>query len=294
MWNSQRRSESFIMANEIDCLQVGIASINRTKAKHIPSKIQADTLFTFSEKLSYITPSIQKKVISPRYCVENINYIKIKNLNKIAYPMKCFCDINLHRIQEHLQWYGYYGLAFSKDWGMRNHIQPVHYINAESELLKYFEEAFSAALQASTDNESVAQIKMKNYLLHQLMYLKPYDGNFLNRVTKKSKRKCFTDECEWRFVPDVSKAEFDQVILDQVILENSVLDGLLADLSNAMFGIPEISLSFDYSDLKYIIVKTLEDFQTLAKDIAELGLNKFEEQQLYSKIIIWDISKGDF
>lgn len=30
--------------------------------------------------------------------------------------MKCFCDINLHRIGMHLDWYGYYGLAFEKNW----------------------------------------------------------------------------------------------------------------------------------------------------------------------------------
>lgn len=98
------------------------------------------------------------------------------------------------------------------------------------------------------------------------------------------------DECEWRFVPDVSKIEFEQVLLD-----HSVYDvGLLTDLSNSMMGIREISLGFDYSDLKYIIVKTLDDFQELANVIVGLKLDKIKEQQLFSKIIIWDISKGDF
>ncbi len=258
--------------------------------KHIPSKIQADTLFTFSTKLSYIIPAIKQMFVSPRYCVEDISYLKIKNLKRIAYPMKCFCDINLHRIQEHLQWYGYYGLAFSKAWGMHNCIQPVHYINPESELRKDFTTAFSAALKAKTDHELSVQIKMKNYLLHQLMYFKPYDGKMQERDTRKLKRKCFTDECEWRFVPDVSKIEFEQVLLD-----HSVYDvGLLTDLSNSMMGIREISLGFDYSDLKYIIVKTLDDFQELANVIVGLKLDKIKEQQLFSKIIIWDISKGDF
>lgn len=279
------------MANKTEVVQLGKKSLKDINtSKHIPSHIQADTLFTFSKQLSYIIPSIKEMVISPRYCVEDISYLKIKDLKKIAYPMKCFCDINLHRIQEHLQWYGYYGLAFTKAWGMHNRIQPVHYINPESELRKDFTTAFSAALKATTDNESAAQIKMKNYLLHQLMYLKPYDGKMQERDTRKLKRKCFTDECEWRFVPDVSKIEFEQVLLD-----HSVYDvGLLTDLSNSMMGIREISLGFDYSDLKYIIVKTLDDFQELANVIVGLKLDKIKEQQLFSKIIIWDISKGDF
>ena len=280
-----------IMATETNAYALGnVSSKDINTIKHIPSQIQADTLFTFSTKLSYIIPSIKEMILSPRYCVEDIGYLKIKNLKKIAYPMKCFCDINLHRIQEHLHWYGYYGLAFSKAWGMRNCIQPVHYINPESELRRDFTTAFSAALKAKTDNESSVQIKMKNYLLHQLMYFKPYDGKIQNRVTGKLKRKCFTDECEWRFVPDVSKVEFEQILFD-----NSVYDiGLLTDLSNSMSGIQKISLSFDYSDLKYIIVKTMDDFQELATVIAGLKLDKLKEQQLFSKIIIWDISKGDF
>ena len=235
------------MANKTEVVQLGKKSLKDINtSKHIPSHIQADTLFTFSKQLSYIIPSIKEMVISPRYCVEDISYLKIKDLKKIAYPMKCFCDINLHRIQEHLQWYGYYGLAFTKAWGMHNRIQPVHYINPESELRKDFTTAFSAALKATTDNESAAQIKMKNYLLHQLMYFKPYDGKMQERDTRKLKRKCFMDECEWRFVPDVSKIEFEQVLLD-----HSVYDvGLLTDLSNSMMGIREISLGFDYSDLK--------------------------------------------
>lgn len=279
------------MANKTEVVQLGKKSLKDINtSKHIPSHIQADTLFTFSKQLSYIIPSIKEMVISPRYCVEDISYLKIKDLKKIGYPMKCFCDINLHRIQEHLQWYGYYGLAFTKAWGMHNRIQPVHYINPESELRKDFTTAFSAALKATTDNESAAQIKMKNYLLHQLMYFKPYDGKMQERDTRKLKRKCFMDECEWRFVPDVSKIEFEQVLLD-----HSVYDvGLLTDLSNSMMGIREISLGFDYSDLKYIIVKTLDDFQELANVIVGLKLDKIKEQQLFSKIIIWDISKGDF
>lgn len=279
------------MANETEVVQLGKeSSTDINTSSHIPSHIQADTLFTFSTKLAYIIPSIEKQIISPRYCVEDISYLELESFEKIAYPMKCFCDINLHRIQEHLQWYGYYGLAFSKAWGMRNCIQPVHYINPESELRKDFTTAFSAALNAKTDDESSEQIKMKNYLLHQLMYFKPYDGMIKNRVTGEQNRKCFTDECEWRFVPDVSKVKYEQMLLD-----NSVYDiRLLTDLSNSMFGMEEISLRFDYSDLKYIIVKTIDDFQELAAAIVDLKLDKLKEQQLFSKIIIWDNSKGDF
>lgn len=272
-------------------VSVGKASAKSEKtSKHIPSKIQADTLFTFTTELDHIVAYIKNKMVPPRYCEEDIRYLKIPHLKKIAYPMKCFCDINLHRIEEHLQWYGYYGLAFTKYWGMQRQIQPIQYINPNSELRKDFTTAFSAALKSDVRKESKIQFKMKSFLLHEMMYYKPYEGKMKNRNTGKIEKKCFTDECEWRFIPDVTRAGFEQVYFDENILNA----GGLNDLSNAMSGLQEISLNFDYADLKYIIVKTLSDFDILAEQIMTWGLDKSGEYQLLSKVIIWDNSKGDF
>lgn len=269
----------------------GKASAESEKAsKHTPSKIQADTLFNFTTELKHIISAIENKMLSPRYCEEDIRYLKISHLKKIAYPMKCFCDINLHRIEEHLQWYGYYGLAFTKDWGMQRQIQPIHYINPESELRKDFTKVFSAALKSDPRKESKTQSKMKNFLLHELMYYKPYEGRMKNRNTGKIEKKCFTDECEWRFSPDVTRAGFEQVYFDEDILNA----GRLSDYCNAMFGIREISLNFDYADLKYIIVKTRSDFEFLTEAITALGLDKSKEYQLVSKVTYGIGQRGIF
>lgn len=167
-------------------VSVGKASAKSEKtSKHIPSKIQADTLFTFTTELDHIVAYIKNKMVPPRYCEEDIRYLKIPHLKKIAYPMKCFCDINLHRIEEHLQWYGYYGLAFTKYWGMQRQIQPIQYINPNSELRKDFTTAFSAALKSDVRKESKIQLKMKSFLLHEMMYYKPYEGKMKNRNTGK-------------------------------------------------------------------------------------------------------------
>lgn len=183
------------MTDGKETLSLGKASANREKKKnHTPSTIQADTLFTFTTQLNYMISTIKNKMISPRYCEENIRYLKIPKLKKIAYPMKCFCDINMHRLNAHLEWYGYYGLSFSKAWGMQKGIQPVQYINPDSDLCKDFSTAFSSALKADPSKESSAQIKMKNFLLHEIMYYKPYEGKMKNRNTEKMANKCFTDE----------------------------------------------------------------------------------------------------
>ena len=129
---------------------VSLGKAKRTREKrnkHIPSKIQADTLFTFMTDYEYLLSVLRSQLISPRYCEEDIKYLKIKGIKRSAYPMKCFCDINMHRLEEHLSWYGYYGVAFTKEWGMRNGIQPIQYINPNSALCKDFSQAFSASDQ---------------------------------------------------------------------------------------------------------------------------------------------------
>ena len=63
-----------------------------------PSVIQADTLFTFMTELRYLLSILENRMISPRYNDETINYLRIPKIKKIAFPMKCFCDIPLSKI----------------------------------------------------------------------------------------------------------------------------------------------------------------------------------------------------
>jgi len=272
---------------------IALDNVNIKKSggsKHIPSTIQADTLFTFTNQLEWLINSLKSAMLSPRYCEENISYLKIKGIKRMAYPMKCFCDINMHMLNEHLEWYGYYGLAFSKEWGMNNKIQPVQYINPDSLLRKDFSTAFYSALKEKATKQSISHQKLKDYILHEMMYYKPYSGKIKNRLTGISKKKCFTDECEWRFIPDVSSIEYQPVIFDEDILNA----GTLVDISNSMDGIANISIKYDYTDIKYIIVKTIDDFERLAEAVVNLKLQQKKEHELISKIIVWDKSRRDF
>ena len=173
---------------------------------------------------------------------------------------------------------------------MSKGIQPVQYINQGSELRKDFSCAFAAALNAPTPKQHSAQHKMQNFLLHELMYYKPYDGKMENRNTGKVETKCFTDECEWRFIPDVTKAGFEPAFYDKTIVNAGVLD----EVSNSMSGIAEISLTFDFSEIKHIIVKNKADFEKLAQEILALDISEMECYELISKIIVWDNSRRDF
>lgn len=162
-------------------------------------------------------------MISPRYCSEDIEYLKIDGIKKIAYPMRCFCDINLQKLDYHMSWYGNYGIAFEKSWGMQNDIQPVHYLNENSTLRKDISDTFQRILKEDDKEETETQKMLKDYLLHELMFYKPYQGNFVNRNTNEKSRKCFCDECEWRYVPNVRGIGLQQTIPEYEIPNTGLL-----------------------------------------------------------------------
>lgn len=262
-----------------------------SKKRHKPSTIQADTLFTFTSKLEYLLEYIKTGMISPRYCTEDITYLQIPTIKKIAFPMKCFCDINLHRLDIHLEWYGYYGIAFTKKWGMDHGIQPIQYINPKSALRKDFTEAFKSSLEEAASEDDSIKNKIQSFMLHELMYYKPYQGEMKNRNTGIEEIKCFTDECEWRFIPDVTKEGFPPVLHDETIISNAQTINLF---NNSAIGQPTISLQFKCEDIKYIIVKNKADFNKLVDILDFKKYNDTEKCNLISKIIIWEDSRGDF
>lgn len=279
------------MSDKMEKIEMDSATASEMKSfSHTPSRIQADTLFTFTSELEFLIPYIENACLYPRYCDEDIEYLKIEKLKKIYIPMKCFCDINLHRINFHLDWYGYYGLAFPKEWGMNKGIQPIQYINPVSKLRKDFSTVFNQILNGNEYETSDLDDMMKSFMLHELMYYKPYEGKMKNRMSEQVEKKCFTDECEWRYVPDLSGTGFQQIYHDPNIMNA----GIMNDISNSLTKVPGISLDFDYTDLKYIIIKTTDDFIKLVSVIDKLNINVNTRNELISKIIIWDKSKEDF
>lgn len=274
-----------------------LGKIEQSKAnvqeKHVSSTTQADTLFSFTKKREYLIETLKNQMLSPRYNTENVEYLSVESLKSITFPMKCFCDINLHKISLHLDWYGYYGIAFPKEWGIKNHIQPIHYINARSALAEDLSIAFSKAIKLESVEQTDFEKESKNYLLHQLMYSKPYSG--LAKRTdengkEKEENKCFTDESEWRFIPNVVPENYPQVIVNEGHLHPSAL----VSMSNSMSGNANVSLAFDYSDIKYIFINEDADFEPIIETINTFQIEEKEKQRLISKIIVWESSRGDF
>ena len=257
---------------------------------HVPSEIQADTLFTFMPQPEFLYTIIRKSMISPRYCTEDISYLQIDGISRVSIPMKCFCDINLHRLGKHLDCYGYYGIAFTKEWGMQRHIQPILYFNPASDLRTDFTDAFNHAIGTAGISNTETERRLKGFMLHQLMYSKPYSGGFLSRVDGKEHERCFTDECEWRYIPNLDKSDFPTMYFDDQLIKLGVPN----EMSAAMARESSLALQFDYSEVKHIIVRCRDDFHTLTAIIEELPIERSTMYDLISKVIVWEEAKGDF
>src|SRR5215467_12077450 len=100
--------------------------------------ISANSLFHFTPTLINLT-SILKNYFYPRYCLESWTVIfetsqdlLLDRTLEFAFPMTCFCDIPLSQITNHSNIYGKYAIGLTKDWGMKNKINPVLYAYKDS------------------------------------------------------------------------------------------------------------------------------------------------------------------
>lgn len=98
------------------------------------SNISSETLFHFTPKPEYLFQLLQNE-FKPRYYPEIIHLEGMKTLNK-AIPMVCFCDIPLSQIKDHIDTYGNYGIGMTKEWAIKNKLNPVLYLEPSSKLSK--------------------------------------------------------------------------------------------------------------------------------------------------------------
>ncbi len=276
-----------------------------------PSQLHANALFNFVTELRWMLDSLKRRMVTARYCIEDIRSFKIPGLSMAAYPMRCFCDINMHNLSEHMGFYGSYGLAFTKEWGMRMGIQPLQYMNGDSPLCKDMAEVMGLALsQPDVRTEDGSEVSatynmQKSYILHQLLYWKPYSGEIENRVKKEICDKCFADEFEWRFIPNLT--DLGMKIIEPFPDEDVLISGTKEEVRKAkeMFksglrvynetleGNESASVRFTYDDLKYIILEKESDFTTFLQEIKSWDMDAAAHDSLLSKVIIWKKLEGD-
>ena len=294
----------------------------------------ANTLFHFVTKPEYLKSILKRGAIVPRYCIENIDYLNISNGNQafqeVAILQKCFCDIPFHKLADtfsivgvgkaydslsllekselqkdntHFAYYGEYAIAFSKRWGEKKRLQPVHYLNVDSHYSSDFSSLFEVILSSNEIPDKYAQD-----ILNRLAYIKPLRGIMKRRVMRKDGPcitveiyKNFHDEREWRYVPSgdiLSPLKIESIIANPniIYLYNEINKGL----ENEKYK--NIWLTFSYDDIRYIIVPNTSARTEIIQAIQSLKEECFEHKEdiqmqkniLISKILVLDEIRKDW
>lgn len=217
-------------------------------------KTKSHTLFHFTKSRDTLK-LVLKNGFWPRYCLEDIRWMGEEDDQYIAYPIVCFCDIPLSRIQEHVSFYGEFGLGLTKKWAESNGLNPIMYVSPGNNVSRSFDELNDHAnkLQRSDEDEGedekndkhLAKITMRYLLAHT----KPLEGAMV--VDGSPVKKAFYQESEWRYVPKsieisefLRKSKFDDS--EKLKSEN--------DKTKA-----HALLKFSPKDIKYIFVKADAD-----------------------------------
>lgn len=263
------------------------------------AQISSNSLFHFTDTVKSLK-SILINGFFPRYCLEDWRDILSDRLN-YAFPMVCFCDIPLSQTRLHTQQYGGYALGMSKEWGEINKINPVLYTYRGSATASHVTNAIKKLIDVSNalsdlivvaglteedaDIESVYLLKIVehlSYLRNELQddvysiakYLKPYQGRFWIKQSKRFSRKKinYYNEREWRFIPES--------LYPQAINEREYSDKDELDRHNKNAN--KYKLEFSSNDIKYIIVAQENEIPKIADYI----FNKFKGKYTYKELML--------
>ena len=204
------------------------------------------------------------------YSVEDVADIAGRNL---AFPMVSMCDLPLSEFTEFQGKYDHYSIGLSREWGIKNKFTPIWYYEAKSRVPLMLRREIMNAVKNNSDSITS--------LFGILSYMKKVEGP-LPKHNYSTYR--FYDEREVRFVPS-----FDYVLSggNKPILTEDEYAGY-----KAANGSPVINayVGFEWSDVRYIIVKYKHQIDKVFSDLASLGCDNrqigvFCEDEIYQDVI---------
>lgn len=173
----------------------------------------------------------------------------------LAYPMVCFCDIPLSRVDEHVNFYGNFGIGVTRKWAESNGLSPVLYIR-----------------EGTAQHRSIQNICHKNFdnVLYAgasidintiLANVKPTKGSM--RLGGGIVEKEFYQENEWRFsiTGDTNLTKVRPWIDHREFDDHQALNAFNSKTKEIH------SLKIAPSDIKYLFVKADSDIPLLVNFI---------------------------
>ena len=239
----------------------------------------SNVLCNYMWEQAFLDQVLRYGAIIPRYVMEPLDYLNLKELKYICFPMTCFCDIPFSKVSTHMSHYGPYGIGLDKEALLRKYrVQPIHYINDNSPLADDFREAFNVSLSEHFTGKASTIV---NYLASSLMYMKPI-SRLINNSDGEVELYNYQDECEWRFIPSDNFPKELHLILRQGETSKKARDKYSEVLKNH----PECWLKFGWNDVRYLIVPDEQAVKNTIIMIRSLEIDETVKDVLISKIEI--------
>ncbi|MGI4862970.1 MAG: abortive infection system antitoxin AbiGi family protein [Janthinobacterium lividum] len=255
--------------------------------------VSSKSIIHYTENLDTLKSIISDGHLRLKYCLEELKLFGKRSMSG-AYPMVCFCDLPLTMAKEHIKKYGSYGIGFSKEWARTNQLNPVFYLEANSNINKYITEQSDEYIK-NVDVKKVSKEELaNNFKLEQefarlTAFCKNHEGPLIRKGKPTIKNYTFYDEREWRYVPDSS-------LLGPLRLALNA-DNYLADKERYNQGLQAHNLCFEHSDISYIIVKNESDIDAVSMSLTAKyaeDLNLRIMRKLLTKIISVQQIEDDF
>jgi hypothetical protein len=271
--------------------------------------ISSNLLFHLTYKIDTLKSILSDKFYGS-FCIETLHFDNKED--KLYVPMISFCDIPLTILSNKTK-YGEFGLGMTKEWGIKNQLNPVLYLEKNSSLSDSIVQSFigahklldilepeferiNSALDKMTEdqnnnsldiikftelnNERIRQGQIYNTIAHirySLCFTKHYSDDLVrNNITTPNYK--FYDEREWRYLPKLGSPIFN------TIRSADDYNNWRGQTENKPI-ISDVSLSFNYQDIEFIIVEKSSDEIEIKEFIKNLSnFNQNERETLYSKI----------
>ena len=237
---------------------------NKSDSDFMPS-YRTSSLFHFTKEPGVLLRILETGLI-PNYCREDLSYSD-RTVN-VGVPMISFCDIPLTRTSLFKARYGDYAIGLSKEWALKNHINPILYVNDERILLSL---GFLRAYKSSLDSEVKSRGGGETSISINLFDPESLKGitAFINRGNAKDAVYSFMGYMK-RYIskgPDGSdqsnyiENEWRYVVTGEGIDWKWSLDEYMAwrgngDKPEPSDALKAKKLTFNVGDITHIIVKT--------------------------------------
>lgn len=215
--------------------------------------LSANTLIHFTDSKEALL-SILADNFKVHYCRECIQAIET---NAVRFPMVSFCDIPLSEIKNHIQSYGEYGIGLTKEWAVKNGLNPVVYLSEDSMLSSSIIKIFNKIFEDEFANNELDDAHKSMIMLFS--HFKDYQADLTRKGHTISNYR-FSDEREWRYVPKFSE-DFEMFLLDSEDKES---------IQKSVKELDKIRLEFEPNDIKYIIIRDDSEIREFMRHLEDV------------------------